>query len=349
MRLLQIALAVVIGCSSVSAQEMPPAKVVVTKIVHQEISANQSFLGVLYYDRASNLSSEVAGLVENVSVRIGDKVKKGTPLVSLNTDILDKNITLGKTRLEQISLRIQHSEKNYKRLERLLSQDGVSEKDYDDALYTYENFIKEKQLAEEELAKLLIQKRKSAILAPFAGIILEKNVDTGDWVQQGNKLLRIGSVQDLFVRVPIAETDLQYVIEGTEVPVVINAFQKEITGVIDDVEPRADAQTKNVFIKVRIPSMENVAENMSASVFMATSKKKQLAIIPRDALIKFQGQDFVYTVKEGKASILPVNIVTYLGQTIGADNPYFAPGMPVVVEGNERLQPDQPVSIEGEK
>ena len=61
----------------------------------------------------------------------------------------------------------------------------------------------------------------------------------------------------------------------------------------------------------------------------------------------FQGKDFVYTVKEGKASILSVNIVTFLGNKVGADNPYFVPGMPVVIEGNERLRPDQPVTVEG--
>jgi len=87
---------------------------------------------------------------------------------------------------------------------------------------------------------------------------------------------------------------------------------------------------------------------MSATVYIPTSDKKELAIIPRDALIQFQGKDFVYTVKENKAAIMPVNIVTFFGDKIGADNPYFVPGMVVVVEGNERLRPDQPVTVAGE-
>jgi multidrug efflux pump subunit AcrA (membrane-fusion protein) len=82
---------------------------------------------------------------------------------------------------------------------------------------------------------------------------------------------------------------------------------------------------------------------------VAASAKKKLAIIPRDALIKFQGKDFVYTVTEGKASILPVNIVAFLGQKVGVDNPYITPGMMVVIEGNERLRPDQAVVVAGEK
>ena len=246
-------------------------------------------------------------------------------------------------------MRIRQAEKNYKRLDTLFAEQGVSEKDYDDSLFAHQDYIKDKQIAEKELEQLLLQKAKSVIKAPFAGVILEKNVDSGDWVQQGKQLVRIGSTQDLFVRVPVAETLLQFITIDATVPVVINAFNREVEGTIEDLDPTADAKTKNVFLKVRIPAITKVAENMSATVFIPTSSKRQLSIIPRDALVKFQGQDFVYTVKDGKAAILPVNIVTYLGNSVGADNPDFVPGMAVVVEGNERLQPDQPVVVAGEK
>lgn len=351
MRIIQTVLAVIIlcCCSFAFAQESPPAKVVVTKIVQKEVTENQSFIGLLYYDRASQLSTEVPGLVEIVEVREGDRVKKGDPLVQLDTEILDKEIAVGRTRVAQMKLRSEHEEKNHKRLEKLFSEQGISEKGYEDALYAFEDIRKEAQAAEQELEKLLIQKQKSVIKAPFDGIVLEKNVESGDWVQQGSQLIRLGSISDLFVKVPVAETLLQFVSVGDEVPVEINAFKKKLTGIIVEFGPVADVKTKNVFLKVRIPTIPDISENMSASVFVATSEKRRLSIIPRDALIKFQGKDFVYTVKEGKAAILPVNIVTYSGEVIGADNPYFVPGMEVVVEGNERLRPDQPAVVAGEK
>ena len=195
----------------------------------------------------------------------------------------------------------------------------------------------------------MIKQEKSVIKAPYDGVVLEKNVDSGDWVQQGRTLVRIGSAADLYVRVPVAENLLTYFKAGEKVMVRISAYDKEVVGIIEDYDPVADAQTKNVFLKVKIPAQQKVAENMSAMVYVPVSEKKQLSIIPRDALVKFQGQDFVYTVKEGKAAILPVNIVTYLGDKIGADNLYFTEGMVVVIEGNERLRPDQPVVVAGEQ
>ncbi len=343
------ATAILFSTATVFAQEAPPAQVVTSKIAQKEVSENRSFIGLLYYDRVSHISTEVSGLVAAVAVREGDLVKKDAPLVTLNTEILDKDIALSNTVIDQIELRIQHAAKHFKRMDVLFSKDGVSERDYDDALYTYQNTLKDKQVEQKEYEKLLIQKRKSVILAPFDGVILDKNIDTGDWVQQGKQLVTLGSTQDLFIRVPVAETLLKHITVGEKVPVTINAFDIKIDGTISDIDPTADAKTKNVFLKLRIPPMAKVAENMSATVYIPTSPKRNLSIIPRDALIKFQGSDFVYTVKDDKAAILPVNIVTYLGDSIGADNPYFIPGMPIVIEGNERLRPDQPVVITGEK
>jgi membrane fusion protein (multidrug efflux system) len=349
-RTLTVCLGIVwLSLSVAYAQEAPPAKVVVSQISQREIAENQPFTGTLYYDRSSQVSSEVSGLVEVISVQKGDTVTKDAPMIRLDTDLLEKEIDMGLVKIEQAALRITYAEKNFKRLESLFKKEGVSEKVYEDALYLYQDSLREKQKEELEFEKLLIKQEKSVIRAPYDGVVLEKNVDSGDWVQQGRPLVRIGSVVDLYVRVPVTENLLTYFKAGEQVTVQINAYDREMVGTIEDYDPVADVQTKNVFLKVKIPAQQKVAENMSATVYVPVSEKKQLSIISRDALVKFQGQDFVYTVKEGKAAILPINIVTYLGDKVGADNPYFVEGMAVVVEGNERLRPDQPVVVAGEQ
>ncbi len=348
-RILSIVIGVLlIGYVSAFAQGPPPAKVVVTKVTQEEIAENQSVIGILYYERVSEVSTEVAGLVESVEVSQGDEVEKGAVLVRLDTEILGREISLTKTRLEQIDLRIENTRKNYKRLEKIFNEQGISEKDYDDALYTFQDAEKERQATENTLQTLLIRKRKSVIKAPFDGIVLSKDVDSGAWVQQGKQLVSIGSSNDLYVRAPIAEKLLQFTRMDEKVPVTINAFNKEIEGTVVDIDPVADVKTKNIFLKINIPPLPLVAQNMSATVFVSAGPKRKLSIIKRAAVIKFQGKDFVYTVKEGKAAILPVHIVSYMGERVGVDNPYIVPGMVVVTEGNERLRPDQPVVVAGE-
>ena len=333
---------------ALSADGPPPAKVRVAPVTQEEVSQNRPVIGILYYDRVSEISTELAGLVDHVKVKQGKKVKEGDPLVILNTEILEKEIAYQKSLIEQIELRIANAGKNYKRLEKLFNNSGVSEKDYDDALFNYQLAQKEKQAVEDTLQKLLIQKKRSVISAPFDGIILTKDVDSGSWVQQGKQLVSIGSTSDLFIKAPIAETTLQFIEPGQKVSVTINAFDREVQGTIIDIDPVADLKTKNIFLKIAIPEQPLVAQNMSATVQVPVSPKQKLSILSRAAVIKFQGKDFVYTIKEDKAAIMPINIVAYLGERVGTDTPYIVPGMKLVVEGNERLRPDQPVVVAGE-
>ncbi|MDT8335536.1 MAG: efflux RND transporter periplasmic adaptor subunit, partial [Desulfurivibrionaceae bacterium] len=206
---------VLLGCAMGFAQEPPPAKVVVAAITQQEVAENRPFIGRLYYDTASQISAEVSGLVEIVAVREGDLVKKDAPLLRLNTELLDREIDIKLAEIEQIDLRIGHAEKQYRRLENLYEKAGISEKLYEDARYAYENELKEKQVAELELKKLLLDLEKSVVKAPYDGMVMAKNVDSGDWVQPGKPLIKLGSVKDLFVEVPIGETLLQFVEPGS--------------------------------------------------------------------------------------------------------------------------------------
>ncbi|MEE4241320.1 MAG: efflux RND transporter periplasmic adaptor subunit [Desulfopila sp.] len=313
------------------------------------VAETQSSIGILYYERKSEVSSDVAGLVDAVLVDQGDRVKKGEVLVRLDTELLELEISLTATRMKQIELRVENTRKNLNRIEKMYQKAGVSEKVFDDALFDYEDAVKERLAMQDSMKKLLLNRERSAIKAPFDGIVLSKNIDVGGWAQQGKGLITLGSSADLYVRAPVAENLLQFVEIGQQVPVVINAFAREVTGTLVNIDPVADVKTKNVFLKINIPHQPLVAENMSATVMVSSSSKRELRTLKRAALVKFQGKDFVYTVKEDKAAILPVNIVAYLGDRIGVDDPHIVAGMKVVVEGNERLRPDQPVTVAGEK
>ena len=87
-----------------SAQEPPPASVIITKVQSEKVSQTQSVIGILYYDRISEVSTEVTGLVQTVLARKGTHVKKGDILVNLDTEMLDNEISLKKTHIAQNEL-----------------------------------------------------------------------------------------------------------------------------------------------------------------------------------------------------------------------------------------------------
>ncbi|GBC60561.1 efflux RND transporter periplasmic adaptor subun it [Desulfonema ishimotonii] len=354
MRILKICgILLLMSAVAAFAQEQPPAKVRITKVIERSTAENAALIGVLYFDRVSSISTEVAGLVKTVHFREGDRVKKGDVLININTDFLDKDIALEKMRIEQIAVRIRKTRKNLARYKELFKNEAASEIDYDDLNFSCQEQIKEQETLRQGLAKIELRRSKCVIRAPYDGIILEKNVDAGNWVIPGGLLCRIGSADDLFVKVPVPEKLVKFNRKTETVDVLLNASGEKLTGKVEGILPVADAKTKNVFVKIRLGNISDIpaaiAENMSAAVYVATSKRKSLMIIPRDALVRFQGKDFVYTVKEGRAAIVPISIVAYMGTEIGVSDPQITAGMPVVIDGNERLRPDQPVLVTGEE
>ena len=327
----------------------PPVKVTVSEIIQKEAFQHTKALGIIFFDKLSNVSTEVAGLVDETSFSQGDRVKKGSQLVRINTNLLDKDIQIGELRIKQIAIRIRKAAKDLKRYEELYRDKATSENSYEDLKFSYLDLIEEREALRKSLEKNKLLKSKSVIRVPFDGLILEKNVDVGDWLVQGKAICQIGSTQDLFAKVPIAESLLKYSKPGAVLDVTLNAYGKTMKGTIAGVIPVADQRTKNVFLKIRLPELEDIIQNMSVTAYIPISDKRMMNMVLRDALVKFRGQDFVFTIKDNKAVPIPISIVTYAGNYAGIIGPAVSTGMPVVVDGNERLRSGQVVRVAGEK
>lgn len=349
MRPLLLALGLLAVFSTLSpAQGPPPALVRLGPVTSREVAENQAVEGVVYYERISRLSTEQPGLVREMAVREGDRVAAGGAIARLDTGLLDRDIAETGIRIDQAATRIEQAQKDFDRIAELYAGKGISEKAHDDARFTLINRRQEQRILEEQLARLHLLRQRCDIRAPFAGVVLEKHVDVGDWVAQGRQIVTLAALDRIFVRVPVAETLLERIPLGARLPVTITASGTESFGTVEAVAPLADPQTRNVFLKLKISPDAPLAENQSATVHVPVSAPRQATILPRAALVRFQGADFVYTVEEGKAAIHPVRVVAWLGAEAAVTADGIEPGMDVVVEGNERLRPDQPVQVAGE-
>jgi RND family efflux transporter MFP subunit len=323
----------------------PLTRVVTSPVVEENVAETTQVVGTLFFDRVSNLSSEVSGLVNAVHVREGDRVKKGQVMFGLNTDFVDNEIASVRAGMERLKVRLDRAEKSLKRYETLFRQQAVSEAEYDDIVLSREDLVRQTIMLEKQLALARLKKQKSLIRAPFDGVVIEKKTDAGDWVSPGARLCVLGSINDLFVKVPVSESLLAFARKGETVPVSIDAMGIKNTGTIDGIIPVADPQTRSVFVKVRLPEMDHPVLNMSATVSMPVGEKKNMLLIPRDALVNFNGQDMVYTVNQGKAAPVPVTILSYVGENVAIAPGNIVKGMPLVVDGNDRLRPGQGVEV----
>jgi membrane fusion protein (multidrug efflux system) len=152
-------------------------------------------------------------------------------------------------------------------------------------------------------------------------------------------------VDDVMVRVALSEDLMPYVTVGQPLTFVVPAMGREFRGKVKAIVPDVDVTSKTFDIKIGIDYVQGLFQNMSVRVNVPTGPARRLKMIKRGALVRFQGQEFIYAVKDDVAKIMPIRVSAVDGEYLGVEAPHLAVGMPVVIDGNERLRPDQPVTV----
>ena len=158
-------------------------------------------------------------------------------------------------------------------------------------------------------------------------------------------MINLASLDDVIVKAAVSENLIRFQRKGLTVPVTLVALDDRFQGEIAGFAPEADRRSKSVTLKIAIPYRDGMLRNMSATVSLPASEKRSLHVIPRDAVVRLNGKDFVYTLKEGSATMVPVQIVTRSGEFVGVSDLPIEVGMPVVIDGNDRLRPGQAAQI----
>ena len=327
------------------AADLPPARVAVAKVFEKQVAPTATLVGSVIFDQTAGISSEISGLIDDHRMIEGALVRRGDLLVRLNTDFVTKDMEILKRQIAQNDIRIQNALKNLKRFETLYSQDAASEKAYDDLAFESRELQIEKERLQVTLAKKQMELEKSTIRAPFDGLILERNKNPGEWLSPGESLCRLASVADVVVRVALSEDLMPYVAVGQALTFTVTAMGREFQGKIKAIVPEVDVRSKTFDIKLSLDYVPGLFQNMSARVHVPTGPARRLKMIQRGALVRYQGREFIYTVQDGVAKMIPIQVVTMDGGYLGVEAPHLSAGMPVVVDGNERLRPDQPVTV----
>ena len=328
------------------AKGPPPAKVITEQVTERMVSKSTRMVGIIDFDRIADIASEISGIIDRHQLHEGRVVKRGEILVELNSDLLEQDIRITKTEIEQIEVELEKLQRNLDRLGSLIESEATSKRAYEEILYSHKAAAKRRLALEQRVERLEIQIAKSKIRAPFDGVILEKFKEIGEWTAPQSPVAKLAATNDVIARVAVAEDLLPYLKAGDRLHVTIPAIGENQSGDIRTVSAVANQRTKTLFLKISLKYRPQLLQNMTATVEVPTSNKQQLRILKRDAVVRFKGQEFVYTVTEEKAKLLPVNIVARLGEYIGVDNVHIKSGMVVVVDGNDRLKPDQAVAAE---
>jgi len=265
------------------------------------------------------------GVVDEVYVRRGDRVRKGQPLVQID------NIELGELVGQYLSQHLQHhrnetelevARKFWERGVELLEAQAIARKEVElrEAQYKNAQAMVDSQLAvienteeklhrfgltEEDIEKLNADHSgghrtasHSQLKAPSRGVIIEYNVAPGEVVDPSRELMTLADLSRVWVLANVYEKDLGIVEEGQMVEITTSAypervFSGELTYVSDVLEPA----TRTARVRCEVPNPENLLKlEMFVAVRIPTSLRRIGVAVPKAAIQNIEGKDIVFVV-----------------------------------------------------
>lgn len=333
----------VLGAQQKGPPPLPPAKVAVAEVTSGMAAPHSTFVGTVYYQEVSEVASEVNGLVEKVSFEEGKRIKRGEDLVKLNSDLLQKTIKATRASYQQAKNDLEKAKVDFNRIERLYREGLASEQEHDDLRFKARGEEMKADSLKAEVERLEAELQRKVIKAPFDGVVLEKQVNTGEWLSPGSPVATIArsDVVDIVVNVP--EEALHFIKPGQAA--LAESGGKKIEGKVFTVVPKGDIATRTFPVKIRVQNNPFLFEGMEAKVNLPIGKNRKSLFVHRDAVITMAGNTIVFAVIDSKATLMPVKVSGYDGTMAWVDSNGLHEGMKVVIKGNERLRDGQPVDI----
>ena len=346
-----------------SSSGPPPALVELETARAGSLTDGWSFLGQVEPALASELAAAVAGHVLAVNAREGDRVTRGQVLLALDSAKARAELGATQARAQGLENELELARRQLERV-RTLSYPTVSEPEKERYEGQVQNLEAQLAIQRAEIQRAQVELSRHTVRAPFAGVVGRRHVDPGAWVGVGQPVLSLVSLDDLEVHVDVSarlggrlEVGQQARLLG---PTTATAEIAGIVGALD-----ASTRTMRVRLSPEDPPpwlLAGLAVDVEFPVTLGNEGGGDAGvIISRDALIQGPLDTRVIKYVDGKAVPVRVEVLATAGKRAlvrpmaaegaAAGSPgdgqdaTLGEGDSVVVRGNERLRPGQPLKV----
>ncbi len=251
---------------------------------------------------SATVSVDLAGTVIKTYAEEGDRIAKGSPVISLDTSTYQAAVDNSRAALSL-------AEKEYNRAKLLYESDAVSKQTYDQALATLEQ-------AEADLRYNSAQLGKAVLKSPFTGWLDRRHVDTGEYVAPGDPVAVIVNTDRMQLIVDVPEKDVRYLKEGTQTELFeaeVNKNGAEFTGKIIYIAKQAESATKTYRVKIEITSgIEKLRPGMIIRAKFLRREYTDVFVIPVFSVVDKQEGKVVFVEKDGRAVSIPVSVTSVI-------------------------------------
>jgi len=308
--------------------QTPPVAVQTTAVSTQEWPASYEATGTVRARTTSTISSKVTGYVQQVNVQVGDHVREGQPLISLEVRDLDVSVRRAEASRAEVESAISELENataaakanldlaqaTFKRMEELAAKKSISNQEFDEASArlkvaqaNYEMTRSRRTQLNSKMAQVDQEVRAAGIMrdyaklaAPFSGVVITKTVEPGNLATPGAPLFTIEQDGLYRLEASVDESKLASVRAGQAVEAVIEASDRKVNARVSEIVPSVDSASRTYIVKLDLPATPQLRTGMFGRAIFPLGMEKVVAI-PVAALMDRGQLQSVFVVEDGLA------------------------------------------------
>ncbi len=304
------------GKHSGAAPEAAPPPITAAVAQAERVAASRriELSGTVEAERSTSVSARVMASVTAVHVQLGDEVRTGQTLISIDPSAAEGQVAQARGALAQAKSALALARRNHERYVALAASQSASELELDLARTQFEQAQGAVQQARGAVAAASSVAGDSKVVAPFAGRVTARLVEVGDLAAPGRPLVTIESKtgRRLVVAVPETMAHAASLAPGSQLAVALDARADlgEIAGTVAEISPGPDAATHAYTVKIDLPGSQvgPIAAGAAGRAYLATGGGDAV-LVPENALIDSGGLTLVVIrTPEGKGESRVVTV-----------------------------------------
>src|SRR5262245_673277 len=302
-----------------------PMTVEIASVKRADMVESMTVVGNLIGAATVEAVPKVNGRLDEVSVRLGDRVRKGQQLAKVEDREIAEQVKQAQASFDVAAATIRQREAdlrlaqtNLDRSKNLFDRSLIPKQTYDDTDARYQAAAAQLDLARAQyqqaqarLDELKINLANTIIASPVSGFVGKRALDPGAWVTPNSSFISVVDIGVVRLVANIVEKDLGRINSGMKADVIVDAYPGEhFVGRIAHVAPVLDPATRTAQIEVEIDNGSfRLKPGMYAKVSFVIEHKEKVLVVPANSVIDSQGKKGVYVPGEGDvAKFQPVTI-----------------------------------------
>ncbi len=305
-----------------------------TRLKQGDIESLVSSTGTLEAINTVEVGTQISGTIQKIYVDYNDEVRAGQLLAEMDVRLLRTNLVNSQANLAVAEARLNQAQEEFKRDTNLFDEKVISEQQYTNSKYTYEQALSSMKAAEASVNSIKVNMGYASISSPINGTVTERSVEEGQTVAASFSTPRLFVIAEdlskMQILADVDESDIGFITDSMQVRFTVQTYpEKKFLGIVSQIrlQPININNVVNYQVVVDVDNKEGeLLPGMTANIEFIVATAKNILLINNSALRFRPNEQMLREIKPKliarSKELLPDSLHGKFNEAINSDETY---------------------------